>query len=602
MNTNSLFTAVRYFTAFDPYHYTVENRPITDLAVNDVHLANGVDAAVNSSTLHGYALNLVTTGLLGRKTTFIADIESTPGSFAFTIKASSFFRNQQAISSTIATQIYKISLQPNDVAMSVTDPGGAGYARRCLVQARYSEPTGVNALPTFDHLNERKLDTNLVGYCELSLKQGSATTGTPPTPSPDAGWTGVLVAQCDDVGNVSFLQINDETPIWFNTGSAQSAIVSSATEINLGIVRIATGAEATGFASGNMVLTPEKLALITATVSRAGISELATTAEAYAGTDANKTVTPAGLKYTLDSRGATVDTLGLVELATSSECLTGVDTSRAVTPAGLKYAMDNAGISVPLGTTTVPGIYEVATDAEAMNTVDDTKAITPKRLHYVLSQTTATVPDATTTQKGIIEIADTGDVTTISAMNAVTDKVCTPALLSYLFTSVTHFDGSESKRGILQLASNTETSTGTNATKAVSPLNLATNYRKKSDGSFTIAISGTTAAFSGAITASSFQSTSSRLFKDNIKTLSIARAIDIVKASAPVTYTMKADGSSHVGFIAEDTTTVFAEAAPLNEQGNATSVSYQEYVPVHTAVLADLLRRIEMLEAAVGVQ
>lgn len=36
-------TTVRYYTQADPYYYTVDNRPITDLAERDTQLANELD-------------------------------------------------------------------------------------------------------------------------------------------------------------------------------------------------------------------------------------------------------------------------------------------------------------------------------------------------------------------------------------------------------------------------------------------------------------------------------------------------------------------------------------------------------------------------------
>lgn len=43
MTTDSLFTQVRYYTQFDPYFFSVDNRPLQDLAYNDEILATAID-------------------------------------------------------------------------------------------------------------------------------------------------------------------------------------------------------------------------------------------------------------------------------------------------------------------------------------------------------------------------------------------------------------------------------------------------------------------------------------------------------------------------------------------------------------------------------
>lgn len=67
-----------------------------------------------------------------------------------------------------------------------------------------------------------------------------------------------------------------------------------------------------------------------------GVVELATSAEVISGVDTLRAITPGGLS----SRTATEGRTGLVELATVTEATTGTDTARAVTPAGLKAVAD----------------------------------------------------------------------------------------------------------------------------------------------------------------------------------------------------------------------------------------------------------------------
>lgn len=51
MPISASFVTVRYYTAIDPYFYTIDNRPLTDLAANDVILANTFDNGFSTVTI-----------------------------------------------------------------------------------------------------------------------------------------------------------------------------------------------------------------------------------------------------------------------------------------------------------------------------------------------------------------------------------------------------------------------------------------------------------------------------------------------------------------------------------------------------------------------
>ena len=118
---------------------------------------------------------------------------------------------------------------------------------------------------------------------------------------------------------------------------------SQATESAMGVLGIATTAEAQAGTIDTKIMTPLKMAQVTATESRRGVIQLATTAEAQAlSPDATKALTVARLV----ERTATTGRVGVVELADNTETQAGTDTSRAVTPAGLASA---ASLFVPPG-------------------------------------------------------------------------------------------------------------------------------------------------------------------------------------------------------------------------------------------------------------
>jgi microcystin-dependent protein len=118
---------------------------------------------------------------------------------------------------------------------------------------------------------------------------------------------------------------------------------AQANETRLGVLAIATTAEAQAGTVDNKIITPRKLAEVTATETRRGVIALATTAEAQAlAPDDTKALSVARLV----DRTATTGRVGVVALATNAQTQTGTDATRAVTPASLASA---ASLFVPPG-------------------------------------------------------------------------------------------------------------------------------------------------------------------------------------------------------------------------------------------------------------
>jgi len=110
---------------------------------------------------------------------------------------------------------------------------------------------------------------------------------------------------------------------------------SQATETAMGVLGIATTAEAQAGTIDTKIITPLKLAQVTATESRAGVVALATAAEAQAlAPSTTKVLSVARL---LD-RTATTARAGVVVLATNAETQTGTEANKAVTPASFASA------------------------------------------------------------------------------------------------------------------------------------------------------------------------------------------------------------------------------------------------------------------------
>ena len=142
----------------------------------------------------------------------------------------------------------------------------------------------------------------------------------------------------------------------------------TATESRRGVIALANSTEAQALApDATKALTVARLVDRTATTGRAGVVVLASNSETQTGTDANKAVTPASLA----SRTATDARAGIVELATNVETQTGTDANKAVTPAGLASRT---------ATDARAGIVELADNTETQNGTDTTRAVTPASL------------------------------------------------------------------------------------------------------------------------------------------------------------------------------------------------------------------------------
>lgn len=243
---------------------------------------------------------------------------------------------------------------------------------------------------------------------------------------------------------------------------------SQATETAMGVLGIATTAEAQAGTIDTKIITPLKLAQVTATESRRGVIALATTTEAQAlAPDATKALTVARLV----DRTATTGRAGVVLLADNSQTQTGTDSTRAVTPASLASRT---------ATDARAGIVELADNTETKTGTDTTRAVTPAGLKstlagYSVSTHThvasaivsgtidnARINQATSIVAGIVELADNTETQT----GTDTVRAVTPAGLASRTANT-------DRAGIVELATSVETQTGTDTARAVTPAGLA---------------------------------------------------------------------------------------------------------------------------------
>jgi hypothetical protein len=196
-DSNSL-TTVRYFTQFDPYHYAVDNRPLTDLAQNIATIGSGGgDSARRAVLINELSLASVFQELFSNanNSMVMSGLSvSFPGSNIITINPGSVYQ-AQATNDAIAQTIVKQALLFAPVSFNLVSPTNAGTSISYVVEAQFSDLSSVNmassGLPAsfLDSTNSFLPCLLLNKELKLQLKAGTqAPTGTQVEPAIDAGW------------------------------------------------------------------------------------------------------------------------------------------------------------------------------------------------------------------------------------------------------------------------------------------------------------------------------------------------------------------------------------------------------------------------------
>lgn len=197
---NSL-TPVRYYTPFDPYYFSVDNRPLQDLATNITSISSGGgDSARRAVLLTELAVSSVLRELFSTTNAagYVSGLDvSFLGSNTLQINPGALYVTA-ALNASIGTAVVKQALLLNNVQFTVTQPGTAGQSVNYLVEAQYLDLSAANMpashLPFVDATNSFLPCLLLNGELSLQIKVGTAAaTGSQVTPTVDAGWTPLYV-------------------------------------------------------------------------------------------------------------------------------------------------------------------------------------------------------------------------------------------------------------------------------------------------------------------------------------------------------------------------------------------------------------------------
>lgn len=181
----------------DPYHYTVDNRPLTDIEANLVNYGTqGIDSARRAQLIHEIGLyRFLQDNLKIDASGYFLGLGATYSGGTLGINPGSLFI-QDAVYTGSTINTIKQAVLSSQSTFAISAPGGAGTSVNYLVQVRFNYLTASVAAPVpyFDQTNTFLPSSVLVGSLSVGIKTGAAAaTGTQATPTADAGYLPLYV-------------------------------------------------------------------------------------------------------------------------------------------------------------------------------------------------------------------------------------------------------------------------------------------------------------------------------------------------------------------------------------------------------------------------
>lgn len=194
-STSAEFDDIRFYTEFDPYYYTVDNRPIQDLAGNADVAASAADAGRSGVVIGALAESALNSGAMGHANKVVGLGITNPTTGVVTI-APGVLLTLQGINSGDGREILKKAALPFSANLNTPHPVTLGKEVRHLIQIRHRDFGPGVSYPYYIGDNPFAASTQLNGWLELAVITGNeADTGASVDPTPTAGWTPLYVAK-----------------------------------------------------------------------------------------------------------------------------------------------------------------------------------------------------------------------------------------------------------------------------------------------------------------------------------------------------------------------------------------------------------------------
>jgi hypothetical protein len=198
----SSLATVRYYTAQDPYYYSVDNRPLTDLAANTLAIGSGSgDSARRAVLLSELAMaqswsELFTSVSPG--TQMASGLTVTLASAGVVTIGQGAIYESEAVNANLSTALIKQALLLSPINLNVPAPSISGQSINYLVQFTINDLNSTNmttsALPYVDATNAFLPCLLMNKELIVSVVAGTAAaTGSQVTPSPSTGYSPLYV-------------------------------------------------------------------------------------------------------------------------------------------------------------------------------------------------------------------------------------------------------------------------------------------------------------------------------------------------------------------------------------------------------------------------
>lgn len=182
---DSNFTAIRYYTQFDPYYYVIDNRPLQDIETNLKSIrSGGSDAARRAAILNSLNLSGVLRDLysapsgVSSATKMVTGLNvSVPSNNLIRVSPGAAYE-LRGINVNVTDNVMKQALSLKSTDFTLTPPAGVGTSMVYTIEGEFVELTSSTLpstqLPLLDATNEFLPSTIIQGELKLSLLAGTA--------------------------------------------------------------------------------------------------------------------------------------------------------------------------------------------------------------------------------------------------------------------------------------------------------------------------------------------------------------------------------------------------------------------------------------------
>lgn len=179
---------VRLYTEMDPYIYSVDNRPLQDLADNTEVLATAVDSARTNQLTSDICDSALDAGIVGFNTHLLG-LNATNPSVGVLSLSPGVLMVKAPINAGDSREVLKRASAPMTSLVNVPHPSTLGKEVKYLIQVRYRDFDTSTSFPGYQQDNLFSASGISKGWMEIGVVVGvQADIGESVSPTPTSGW------------------------------------------------------------------------------------------------------------------------------------------------------------------------------------------------------------------------------------------------------------------------------------------------------------------------------------------------------------------------------------------------------------------------------